>query len=483
MKRISVNKDDCSFENKYKFEDLVFRIKSLGGSIIKNGKQTCILGAMIGYILFSTNSFYKLGLNTIETVEFNKKNTQRNKEIISHNDEILNEVNDRIVVANIEASVEQKYHFEENNLCDDEGNIITLNGSTKPIHFICCNINEEILKNIQLSESRTKELFLDGTSVTDNFINYLPKTLESLSLNRCNYITNLNDLPKRCPNITEISINAAASLSDLDFIYHLPNLKEIYISDSVYVTEELLKYLKSKNITTNMEEQDIINSKKIDEIIHDIITPNMNDKEKIQAVCLYILNNVEYDVNKKPESNDSPLNCVLKDGKGVCASYAYFTNILLSKSGINSFEVNNDTHAWNMIELDGKYYYIDTTSMDDCTFYNFLLKILNLANYYMIDTDSTFSTPMSKPSNDKTIIPMSLIKDIQVGRDDKNIFEKYGGQVGNIGVILGAILYGLATGLGPLTLKKVIGNVPSLYHNIRDDYNEIKEDYVGHKSK
>lgn len=485
MKKISTNNDDCSFENKYKFEDLFGKVKAFGGSIIKNRKQTCFTAVMVGTVLFSANNIYKLGTDIVEAIEYYSEISEIEEYASSHNGDIVQKVNDDVilVVNNISSSIESKYHFKQNNLWDNEGNIISLNGVNKPICFVGCNINNETLKNIQLSSSKTEILQLDLSSVDDTFVNYLPNTIEALSLNNCNYITNLRDLPKRCPNITVISLNATASLSDLSFIYQLPNLKELYISDSAYITEDLLNYLRNNNIKTNITEQDIINSQKIDEIIDSIITPDMSDKDKIQTICLYVLNNVEYDVMKTLESNQTPLKCVLDDGKGVCISYAYLTNVLLNKAGIKSFEIINDSHVWNLVKLDNKYYYIDTTNMDDSVFYNFLLKTLNITKYYMIDTNNTFTTAMSKPEDDVTIIPLSLIEDIQNGRSDKDIFEKYGGQIGNLVVQLVSILYGVATYLGFFSLKKLVQTFPDLCSNIKSDYKEIIEEYNDYKKK
>ncbi len=481
MKRISTNNDDCSFENKYKFEDLYNGIKALGGSIIKNGKQTCFLAMMVGCVLFSANNSYKIGTDVVKLFDTYIEKTELNKYFISYNDDLLQMFNNGIIVVNASSSVEQKYYFSDNNLFDNKGNIVSLNSTNKPICFIHCNINRETLENMQLSYSQTKILNLNECSIDNECIQCFPSTLEDLSLDRCIYINNLNDLPKLCPNITKLSLNAIPNLSDLSFIYNLPNLKEVYISDSVYINEELLNYLRDNNIKTSITQQDIINSKKIDEIISNIITPDMSDRDKIQAICLYVLNNVEYDIAQTFESNLTPLTCVLDDGKGVCASYAYLTNVLLNKANINSFNISNGGHAWNVIELDDKYYYIDTTKMDDSAFYNFFLKTLNITRYYMIDTHNTFATPMSNPEDDRTIIPLSLIEDIQNGTSEKYIFEKYGGQVGNFVVILLSILSVIAIPFGYVALNKIIHNSPEWLSNIKDDYKEILEEYKSHK--
>ena len=159
----------------------------------------------------------------------------------------------------------------------------------------------------------------------------------------------------------------------------------------------------------------------------------------------------------------------------MCASYAYLTNILLNKAGIKSFEITNDRHGWNIIKLDNKYYYIDTTNMDDSDFYNFLLKVLNISKYYIIDTEATLTTPMSSPSDETTIIPLSLIEDIKAGRNDKDLIEKYEGYIGNISVIIGAVLSWLSIRYAPFLLRKTISDTSDLYSSIKHDYkSEIK---------
>lgn len=484
MKKLSVNHNDASFENRHRFEELLTKIKRMGGSIRKNSKQTLLLGMMSGCILLSTNNIYKIGANLVGGIMYYNELSKSGIDIGARNDELISKLlRDAILIANVPSEIEQDYYFKDNNIYNKEGDIVTLNETDKPIYFINCNIDEETLKNTKLSSALSKQLSLDMSSATEDCINHFPTTLEELSLNRCNYITNLNGLAERCPNLKSLYINSAAALSDLSFIYELSNLENLQISDSVYINEDILHYLNEKGITHNLTEQDIINSEKIDEIISKTIDTDMNDLEKIKRISLYVLNNVEYEESRTIESNRNPLGCVLKDGKGVCASYAYLTNVLLNKAGIRAFEVTSDDHGWNIVDLDGKYYYIDTTNMDGSWFYNFLLEKLNITKYYMVDTENTFRTGMDKPSAAQTIMPSSLIKDIENGRSDKDLFEKYGGQVGNVGVLIASILSGIATVLGPPSFIKVIQTSPDLIRKLRQDYNEEKEKDNGHKKR
>lgn len=472
MKHIYINKNDSTFENKCTYESLSRKIKALGASFKRNRANTFSLLFLSGCLLFSTSNLYKNGKDIIQAVDYYATILEDDSNIAAQNDEAIKVLNEEGILASgiALATEETNYHFENQNLYDSNGNIILLDEVTEPLFFIRCNLDEETLANIHLINSKTSTIALDYSPIDKSFIDYLPTTIEYISLSKCSFLTNLNGLGKRCPNIKELCINSAAGLTDLSFIYELPNLSALYLSESAYVTEELLDYCKEHGIETNLTEKDLETSQEIDRIISEIIKPDMSDKEKIQAVCLYVLDNVTYDIHQTIESNRAPLNCVLEDGKGVCASYAYFTNVLLNKAGITSYNMSNGSHAWNMIELDDKYYYIDTTNMDDSKFFNFLLSTLNISKYYMIDTNNTFITPMSTPDNERTAIPLSLVKDIEKGRSNKDLFEKYGGQVGNVGLLIGSVLCGLSIALIPKLIIDIKDEGIDLYYYLKRSY-------------
>ena len=314
------------------------------------------------------------------------------------------------------------------------------------------------------------------SSIDEECIKSLPSTLEYLRLDRCNYLAKLNSLASTCPNLKVISVNNAASLKDLSFIYELKNLEGVYLNDCPYVTQELLDYLAANNITTNLTEDDVINSKKTDEIIKDIISDDMSDREKVKAICLYVLDKLEYAISRVSESNSDPLTTSLGDGKVVCASYAYFTYVLLNKAGIQSYEIATDDHVWNMIVLDGEYYYIDTTGMDGDFINTLLLNIFNISENYMIDPEYTMLSSMSSVSSGETDIIASIVDDVVHGSTNKTLLEKYGGMVlsGTLSLLnflssiyIGVYIYLLASG-------QVLETIEGVCYDLRSDYlNEL----------
>ena len=429
---------------------------------------------MIGSLVFTCCTIGKSCKSLVNTYNYITTLSASDEESTKNNDEVLAELSkNNIVVANVPSSRAQDYYFEDGFLYDKDGNKILLSEDDRNIVFLDCHLDRETLDNIQLSSSTCTTMDLTLSSIDEECIKSLPSTLEYLRLDRCNYLAKLNSLASTCPNLKVISVNNAASLKDLSFIYELKNLEGVYLNDCPYVTQELLDYLAANNITTNLTEDDVINSKKTDEIIKDIISDDMSDREKVKAICLYVLDKLEYAISRVSESNSDPLTTSLGDGKVVCASYAYFTNVLLNKAGIQSYEIATDDHVWNMIVLDGEYYYIDTTGMDGDFINTLLLNIFNISENYMIDPEYTMLSSMSSVSSGETDI---IADDVVHGSTNKTLLEKYGGMVlsGTLSLLnflssiyIGVYIYLLASG-------QVLETIEGVCYDLRSDYlNEL----------
>ena len=102
--------------------------------------------------------------------------------------------------------------------------------------------------------------------------------------------------------------------------------------------------------------------------IHD----NMSDYEVTLHIYENIIKLVDYDTiglerqKKTTVTADVPddlrsIYGVFVNKKAVCAGYAKATQYLLNLCGIECTYVISDTHAWNLIKLEGDYYHLDTT--------------------------------------------------------------------------------------------------------------------------
>ncbi len=107
-----------------------------------------------------------------------------------------------------------------------------------------------------------------------------------------------------------------------------------------------------------------------EQILHSI--RNATEIEKAKAIHDYFCKNIAY----KNDSKKSAYECVgpLVFGKGVCEGISKAVKLLFDLLGMKSFVLcghslqeqlnpaeGDALHAWNMVEIDGKYYHLDVT--------------------------------------------------------------------------------------------------------------------------
>ena len=92
------------------------------------------------------------------------------------------------------------------------------------------------------------------------------------------------------------------------------------------------------------------------------IDSDASDYEKVKYVYETLISQVDYDADSQ---NNQNIISVFIGKKTVCQGYADATQYLLWQLGVSSIVVTGlaggDNHAWNLVNLDGEYYYIDTT--------------------------------------------------------------------------------------------------------------------------
>ena len=120
---------------------------------------------------------------------------------------------------------------------------------------------------------------------------------------------------------------------------------------------------------------DNINSinQKLDQIIKEIITDDMSDKEKTTVFHNYIIDNTVYDSNYL-ETNlndiDNPSHKALGPlffGRALCGGYADVMAIFLNRLNIPNYRISSSDHIWNFVYLDNNWYHLDLTWDDPVT--------------------------------------------------------------------------------------------------------------------
>lgn len=97
------------------------------------------------------------------------------------------------------------------------------------------------------------------------------------------------------------------------------------------------------------------------------LSSTISDYEIALAAYEYIVKNTDYNADSVDNQN---ICSVFINGISVCSGYAKAYQYLLQKCGIEAAYVtgivldSGENHAWNMINLDGEYYYVDPTFGD-----------------------------------------------------------------------------------------------------------------------
>jgi len=137
-----------------------------------------------------------------------------------------------------------------------------------------------------------------------------------------------------------------------------------YILDSYGLSWRQNAYSARVTVTMNYRETTAQTSyvkNKVQQILSNIVSSSMNDHEKVKAIHDWVVRNVKYDETYTRYTAYEALH----DGTAVCQGYALLTYELLKEAGIQNMIVegtaDGELHAWNLVNLDGKWYHLDTT--------------------------------------------------------------------------------------------------------------------------
>ena len=130
---------------------------------------------------------------------------------------------------------------------------------------------------------------------------------------------------------------------------------------------------------------------RIERIIDDIknSTKEMSDIEKIKYVYKWMGVNNKYDKIFTYQSKNQSIYNVFIKHEAVCAGFAKASQVIFQNIGITSYAVTGNStgpHMWNIVLVDGNYYYFDSTvatsfSSDNSSQFYWGLKQKNLKDY------------------------------------------------------------------------------------------------------
>lgn len=100
------------------------------------------------------------------------------------------------------------------------------------------------------------------------------------------------------------------------------------------------------------------------------ISLGADDYEKVKAVYTYLIDLAEYEISE----DDQSIAGIFWKKRAVCAGYAGAAQYLLERLEIPCIYVegtakeSQEGHAWNIVQIDGQYYYMDITNGDQPEF-------------------------------------------------------------------------------------------------------------------
>ena len=120
------------------------------------------------------------------------------------------------------------------------------------------------------------------------------------------------------------------------------------------------------DLAINNPVMEALNTLRIRRIIDNIRikTKDMTDREKIKYVYEWIGDNNTYDELFTYTSKNQSIYNVFIKGNAVCAGFAKASQVIFQNIGIESMTISGQStgpHMWNIIKLDDKYYYYDST--------------------------------------------------------------------------------------------------------------------------
>ena len=161
-----------------------------------------------------------------------------------------------------------------------------------------------------------------------------------------------------------------AVLKDHPEIFWVHNHEKIYkttYSDSDYCT------FTPGYIYTESEISEIQNAMEAGfQEVSSLIPADASDYEKVRIVYTYVIDNTQYQAS----DDDQSIAGVFWKKEAVFAGYAGAVQYLLERIGVPCIYVDGSTqgstegHAWNIVKLDGEYYYVDATNGDQPDFLN-----------------------------------------------------------------------------------------------------------------
>lgn len=120
------------------------------------------------------------------------------------------------------------------------------------------------------------------------------------------------------------------------------------------------------NIMKSYNKNDILMiNNQVDSLFGKLVNPSLPLEDNIKAIHDYIINNTKYDSlraenNTKNYKSDIAYGPIFQ-GYALCGGYTDLMQLFLEKLDVKSFKVSSNSHVWNAVYINDKWYHLDLT--------------------------------------------------------------------------------------------------------------------------
>lgn len=214
---------------------------------------------------------------------------------------------------------------------------------------------QEVEETIRQPEIREPEVFEYAYSCLDDEDKKVYREIYNILINFG------EDMPLSITNPEQISDIFQGVLNDHPEIFYVEGY-----TYTTYMRNDVIERLTITGTYTMAPEEANFCREGIDIYVAECLSgipEDASEYEKVKYVYEYLISSTEYNQHAPENQN---ICSVFLNGESVCQGYAKATQYLLNKAGVFCTLVigsvsEGEGHAWNLVQMDGDYYYVDTT--------------------------------------------------------------------------------------------------------------------------
>lgn len=145
--------------------------------------------------------------------------------------------------------------------------------------------------------------------------------------------------------------------------YLYENISNWKISMSSKSTSATIKFQMQYMMTKQQE--DFVNEQ-ITSVLPTLYTEAATEFDQVKAIHDYVVKTMRY--SDQTVGSQYSTHTLLTENKGVCQAYALLMDKMLEQAGFETMYMKgtagNDTHAWNLVNIEGEWFHVDATWND-----------------------------------------------------------------------------------------------------------------------